>query len=100
MVKDDDSSDGGAIVALGASDAVAMQQVQHAAEAATIVAASGLEKRIEAKLEPVKQDLDTLKVNITEVTLGMKTLLSRSETAAPPPPAMQQQYESQQPYQR
>ena len=99
--KDDDSSDDGPIMALGDADLVTMQQVQQVAESATNVAVSGLEKRIEAKLEPVKQDLDTLKVNITEVTLGMKTLLSRNETAAAPPPAMQQQqYQQQKSYQQ
>ena len=52
--RDEDSSDDGPIMALGDADSVTMQQVQQVAESATNIAVSGLEKRIEAKLEPVK----------------------------------------------
>ena len=91
-----DSSDEAGVYAVedDHQERVTMQMVQKVANDAAAEASNSVEKRLDAKLAPLTQDVDTIKVSLTEVALGMKTLLSKpANTSAAAP---MQQY--QQPY--
>ena len=82
-------------------ESVTLMRVQQVADAAAASATFGLKKRFEAKFDAITQDLDTLKVNSTEQSLGVKALLqlSKNQTAAAPAAPQYQQYQ-QPPYQQ
>ena len=56
-------------------ESVTLVQVQQVADAAAASTTFGLEKRFEAKFDAATHDLETLKVNSTEQSLGIKALL-------------------------